>query len=390
MKILFVNSVCGIGSTGRIVTDLYDSAIEVDDNIECCIAYGRGNAPKEYNTYKIGGKLSKLNNYIHLAETRLFDNHGFSSRIATKRLVKFIQKYDPDVIHLHNLHGYYINIPILMGCLEELKCKVVWTLHDTWLFSGHTATLDINSNGVVKHVDYHIEKKQYPKSISFFDNRIRNLERKKQSISILNNLIIVTPSHWLKKALKNSYLSSFETMVIYNGIDLNVFNSQVIKKNRPDNKIKVLGIANIWVPTKGLSFFNKLAMDERFAISIIGDTDDQFVDKNIHKIGSVSSTEELAGYYSKHDVFFNPTTRDNFPTTNIEALACGTPVATFNTGGSSESINDKTGVVVNNQSVSGISEGISNAAKLNSKDCIERALLFSKNKMFETYFEIYK
>ncbi|WEG73797.1 glycosyltransferase [Vagococcus intermedius] len=386
MKILIVNTVCGVGSTGRICTDLYDRLTK-NKNISCCIAYGRGSADEKYNTYKIGGKTNVIS---HVLETRLLDNHGLSSRKATKNFIEFIRSYNPDVIHLHNLHGYYLNVKILFSFLKESGIKIIWTLHDTWGFSGHSATLGIKSNGFIEYdTEFKYEGKEYPETYCF-DRRQRNLKMKQSIFINVPNLVIVTPSKWLERGVKNSFLSIYNTQVIYNGINKNLLKPPL---NRKDNeRIRVLGVANIWVPSKGLNYFNELAdfdNNRTYEFVVVGDILDQKINKNIKHIKKVESLKILSELYGSADVFFNPTTKDNFPTTNIEALSCGTPVLTFDTGGSPEAIDSNTGMIINNYSIKNISDKIIECANLDRSECVKRSNKFRREEMVEQYSELY-
>src|SRR5690554_6445846 len=137
MKVLQVNSVCGIGSTGRIATDINNILIE--QGHESYIAYGRDLPKNCENAIRIG---TKIDNYTHVAKTRLLDKHGFGSIKATKEFINKVIDINPDIIHLHNIHGYYINIEILFDYLKEANKPVVWTLHDCWSFTGHCSNFD--------------------------------------------------------------------------------------------------------------------------------------------------------------------------------------------------------------------------------------------------------
>ena len=189
MKVLQINSVCGVGSTGRIATDLYK--VLEEQGHECVIAYGRGTAPEGIKTIKIG---TDFDNYMHVAKTRIFDKHGFGSTKATKEFIEKVKAYDPDVIHLHNIHGYYINIEILFNYLKEANKKVIWTLHDCWAFTGHCSHFDyIGCDKWKDECEKCPQKKEYPSSI-LKDNSNWNYEKKKQIFTSVNNMTIVTPS----------------------------------------------------------------------------------------------------------------------------------------------------------------------------------------------------
>jgi glycosyltransferase involved in cell wall biosynthesis len=348
MKILQINSVCGVGSTGRIVLDIHK--ILLSQGHERFIAYGRGNTRDITNTIRIG---SKFNNYMHAISTRLFDNHGFASKLATKKFIQRLQNINPDLIHIHNLHGYYLNIEILFNYLKLTKKPVIWTLHDCWAFTGHCAYFDyVGCNKWRTGCHTCPQSNEYPKSW-LIDNSKRNYAKKKELINSLDNLTIISPSNWLSELVKDSYLKKFPIKVINNGIDLEKFKpteSNFRENYELKDKFIILGVANIWNARKGLKYFmelsNKIREDE--ALVIVGLTKKQSknLPSNIVPILRTNSISELAEIYSSANVYFNPTLEDNFPTTNLESLACGTPVVTFETGGSTESVDCGSGYIV--------------------------------------------
>ncbi|HGF7723657.1 TPA: glycosyltransferase, partial [Enterococcus faecium] len=382
MRVLFINSVCGVGSTGRICTDLYD--VFQENGHQCCIAYGRGDAPEQYNTYKIGGRI---NNYIHVLETRLFDNHGFSSRRATTNFIKFIENYNPDIINIHNIHGYFLNIEILCEYLSRTKAKIIWTLHDGWLFSGHAAhpKLDTNGEPIFKK-GIQSQSREYPKS--YVNREKRNYYKKKTALLKIPAIQFITPSNWLSETAKMTYLKKYSFEVINNGIDLNSFYpdapSEISKK-----KI-ILGVSSFWNESKGLQIFNELVnlLDlDKYEIMLVGNIKEK-VNKKIKIIDKTDSVDELRKIYSSATYFVNPTFNDTFPTVNIEALACGTPVITFKTGGSPEIITKETGIVVEEKTSQALRDMIVSEPKFDFQNCVDRAKKFDKKSKFAKYKQI--
>ncbi|EEV58442.1 glycosyltransferase [Enterococcus faecium] len=382
MRVLFINSVCGVGSTGRICTDLYD--VFQENGHQCCIAYGRGDAPEQYNTYKIGGRI---NNYIHVLETRLFDNHGFSSRRATTNFIKFIENYNPDIINIHNIHGYFLNIEILCEYLSRTKAKIIWTLHDGWLFSGHAAhpKLDTNGEPIFKK-GIQSQCREYPKS--YVNREKRNYYKKKTALLKIPAIQFITPSNWLSETAKMTYLKKYSFEVINNGIDLNSFYpdapSEISKK-----KI-ILGVSSFWNESKGLQIFNELVnlLDlDKYEIMLVGNIKEK-VNKKIKIIDKTDSVDELRKIYSSATYFVNPTFNDTFPTVNIEALACGTPVITFKTGGSPEIITKETGIVVEEKTSQALRDMIVSEPKFDFQNCVDRAKKFDKKSKFAKYKQI--
>lgn len=337
-RILFINSVCN-GSTGTICKNLYKAAVE--EGHECCIAYGRGEVPEGFNTIKIGNKLDI---YLHVLKARLFDASGFGSKQATKEFIKEIDEFKPDIIHLHNIHGYYVNIEILFKYLKNHpEIKKIWTLHDCWAFTGHCAyyTYAKCDKWKTQCNDYCPNKNEYPKTI--FSKIESNFNRKRKIFCGVENMILVTPSKWLKGEVGKSYLKSYQTEVINNEINMNIFKyteSDIKKRYSIENKKILLGVASIWDKRKGLDTFIELSkqLDNNYQIVLIGLNNDQIkkLPDNIVGITRTENIEELVKWYSAADVFFNPTLEDNYPTVNLEAIACGTPVVTFDTGGSIE------------------------------------------------------
>lgn len=346
MKVLMINVVCGIRSTGRICTDLATALEEHGHEVK--IAYGRENVPIQYQKYAIRIS-SEFEVRLHAIKARLMDADGLGSKLATKRFIKWVEEYDPDVIHLHNLHGYYINVPILFEYILKYKKRVVWTLHDCWAFTGHSGTCDlVDCEKWTSGCGKCPLSKDYPKS--FVDYSKRNFNWKKKLFLQVENITFVTPSHWLEGLVKRSFLQNKSTVVIHNGIDITQFKplkNDFREVYGLEKKIILLGCASSWGKGKGLDDFVVLAkrLDNRFAIVLVGLTKLQ-IDKlpsNIVGIERTQSLKELANIYSSADLFLNLTYCDNFPTVNLEALSCGTPVITYNTGGSAECLKERNG-----------------------------------------------
>lgn len=348
MRILMINVVCGIRSTGRICTDLATELKNYGHEVK--IAYGRENVPEQFQSFaiKIGTDVDVK---IHGLKARLFDGCGFGSKKATEKFVEWIKEYNPDVIHLHNLHGYYINIEVLFSYLRTCGKKIIWTLHDCWAFTGHAAYCESVNCEKWKNGCYDCSKKfDYPASL--IDNCKKNWNMKKNIFIGIPNLQIVTPSQWLADILKNSFLSEYEVSVINNGIDTDVFKpteSDIKKKLGIKNKKIILGVAALWEQRKGLLDFYELAekIDDNYKIVLVGLSKKQIkkLPNKIIGIGRTNSVQELAELYSSADFYVNPTYEDNYPTTNLEAIACGTQVITYDTGGSPESAGNNAIVV---------------------------------------------
>lgn len=339
MKYLLINSVCGVGSTGRICQDIYQEQVALGN--DCLIAYGRGNAPANLKTYKICGKL---NNYIDALQSRIFDNAGFNSRIATKKLIKVIKAFHPDIIHLHNIHGYYINVELLFNYIKkEFKGKVIWTLHDCWAFTGHCSHFMYAKCDKWQAQCFKCPcKKEYPKA-SLFTRSKKNYQLKKEAFTGVKNLTIITPSHWLKEEVQKSFLKEYEVIAIHNKIDLSSFRhleSDFKKNYHLENKKVILGVASVWSKKKGLYDFIELSkmLSKEYQIVLVGITKKQqkVLPQNIIAIEKTNSKEELAKLYSAADVFLNLSYEENYPTVNLEAQACETKTIAYDVGGTKE------------------------------------------------------
>jgi len=399
-KLLQINATCTFGSTGMIASQIGNLARA--RGWDTYIAYGRNDHVSDAHTLQIG---SIANLAEHFVETRLLDNHGFASRIATYRFLKKVERIRPDIVHLHNIHGYYINVQMLMEHLAKNDIPTVWTFHDCWAFTGHCAHYD--AIGCTKWQDHCFEcpqKKAYP--TSFRDNSYNNYERKRRLFNLPRDLTIVPVSYWMGRQVRQSFLKDRKIKVIQNGIDLSVFHpmtscSDANIKERVKGKFVILGVSSIWFhgDWKGYDDFLKLSemIDDDTRIVMVGVNKKQLKElpDNIIGICRLANKEELAEIYSLADVFFNPTNSDNFPTTNLEVLACGTPVITYRTGGSVEAIDENTGIIVNKGDISGALKainGIKNGTIAFSPDsCRQRAVKnFDKNERFLDYISLYE
>lgn len=391
MKILEINTVCGKGSTGKIAVDMAEHAQKF--GYEVCIAYGRDKTSYP-NTYRVG--TSKDIN-IHVALSRVTDRQGCYSRQATIKLLKFMEEFQPNVVHLHNLHGYYINFELLFEYLREKGIPTIWTLHDCWSFTGHCVHFDWVGCDKWKHGCYECpQKRTYPSSY-ICDNSKRNYLEKRKTFSSLDNLTIITCSKWLERLVKESFLSNKKIQTIHNGIDLNKYHriedSDFRKKNRLENKIILLGVADGLDKQKGLYEYIKLAgrLSEEYKVVLVG------CDKNISReapnilaLSRTSNLEELLKIYSAADVFVNLTLSDNFPTVNLEALACGLPIITYNTGGSPESIDETCGIVIPQHDIDSVIENLWKARKMSREACLRRSKKFDKSVSFDKYIKLYE
>jgi len=341
MKYLFINSVAGVGSTGRIAADKCRELMK--EGHECVLAFGRNKANcDDVPTMQIGSPWTYK---LHGVRSRLLDDHGFGSRAATRRFLQWVKEYDPDVIWLHNVHGYYIHIGELFAYLKTCGKQIFWTLHDCWTFTGHCAYFDFAGCDKWKAGCHSCPQKgSYPASL-FLDNSKGNYENKKRLFTRIPNLTLITPSKWLAELLQESYLKEYPVEVVYNTINTEVFRPTP-GRFREDNGLQdskiVLGVASVWEERKGLRDFVKLAqmLPEGCRIVLVGVTEEEAksLPEAILALPRTNSAAQLAEIYTAADVFVNPTYEDNYPTVNLEARACGTRVVCYDTGGCRETL----------------------------------------------------
>ena len=393
MRVLMINVVCGIRSTGRICTDLA-TALETQ-GYEVKIAYGREAVPKQFQKYavKIGTNLDVK---LHALMARVVDGAGFGSKAITLKFIKWIEEYNPDIIHLHNIHGYYINIEVLFDYLKKSGKKVIWTLHDCWGFTGHTAYCDsVKCNRWIKGCFECPLLQEYP--TSFIDRSEQNWKKKKRILTGVPNMTIVTPSKWLGGLVKKSFLKEYPVEIINNGIDISKFypvKSDFRKKNNFANKYILLGVATSWDKNKGLMDYIKLAdlLGEEYKIILVGLTKEQIkqLPDNIMGIERTANIQELAEIYTVADLFLNLSYCENYPTVNIEAMACGTPVLTYRTGGSPEIVEDYGGIVVEQGDLMSVVESVRRQRKINVKSMVIDKDKFDTSMVISKYLKLYR
>ena len=395
MKILEVNTVFRYGSTGRIVADLKQTLIDRGNTVSAAI--GRNYEGNDQDVHIIGSRIQTI---LDVGVSRLFDNAGFGTTGPTRRLLELIDRIKPDILHLHNIHGYYINVRTLFEYLKKkTKVKVVWTLHDCWPITGHCTYFDYAHCNKWREKCYSCpQKKKYP-SCYLLDRSTHNYLVKKSLFSGLGErLVIVTPSNWLAKIIKESFLGNYRIEVIHNGIDVDNFKPHQSKLreqyNIKEQKV-LLAIASIWGERKGLNEYYKMSklLSEDYKLVMIGVSDKQLamLPNNIIGIKRTNSVEELAQWYSTADVLLNLSLEDNFPTINIEALACGTPILAYDTGGSAEAFDTQSGVCVAKGDLQAVVDTLfqGNIFLLSRDYCIQRSRLFDKRLCYRKYEELF-
>lgn len=392
MKIVQINTVCGSGSTGKICVAV--SQLLTQKNIENYVLYASGKSEYPLGIRYMTNKEVKW----QALRSRILGNYGFNSKRATKRLLKELDKIQPDIIHLHNLHGHNVHLGMLCTYLKEKKIKVFWTFHDCWAFTGYCPHYDMI--GCDQWKKDGCKKCPQKRRTSWFLDRSQYLFEQKKKLFTDLDMTIITPSQWLEEQVKQSFLAKCEVQVINNGIDLSVFyprESDFRQKYHLEDKYIVLGVAHIWCVQKGLDVFIELSkrLDARFQIVLVGTDDkvDKQLPENIISIHRTNNQAELAEIYSAADVFVNPTREEVLGLTNIEALACGTPVITFKTGGSVECVDETCGDVVEKNHVHALEERIviiCGEKAYSAESCLCKAKNFDKKDKFLGCIRLYE
>lgn len=352
MKVLFINAVCGVGSTGNICVELAQEFEKEGHEVK--IAYSREQVPKQYKKYAVRiGNIIDV--YWHALMTRLFDCRGYFHKRATTKFLKWSDEYNPDILWIHNIHDYVINFEMLFDWIKRRpNMQVKWTQHDCWAFTGgcmHYVTKSCNQwiTGC-ESCPKEGKKKIFP--LKHKEKEI--YKRNKEIYSSLEKIEIIVPSNWMFEQVKKSILKKYAVIVKRNIIDFSIFKPRISNFRSVygiDNKFIILGVANVWSEYKGLADFCKLSKlidSKKYQIVLVGLSKKQIkeIPSNIIAIKHTDSQEQLAEIYTMADIFFNPTYADTYPTVNLEAEACGTRVITYNTGGSPETIKRKDSIVI--------------------------------------------
>ena len=384
MRVAFINTVCGKGSTGRICTVLAEHLLSKGH--EVLLVHGRGDCPDSLSAYSYRME-NELSLYSKVLEARLRDNDGFLASMATKKMLSAMDSFSPDIVHLHNLHGYYIDIRMLFEHLNRSGRKVIWTFHDCWPFTGHCVHMISGCSQWMNECRKCPCKSAYPKSV-LLERAQRNFSAKRELYAHFPSLTVVTPCHWLKRLMRQSMLSDLPTHVIHNGIDTTVFHrteSEFRQKYGLEKRFILIGVAPYWTDTKGFRDFIQLSelLSPEQVIVLVGLTEAQRrgLPPNILGLGRTADRKELAGLYSTSDVLLNLSHYDTFPTVNLEAQACGIPVITYNTGGSVESVPAEN--VVSPGDFSAIIERIRHPLQVSRLD-------FSEQTMADQYLSLYR
>lgn len=392
MKIVQINATCGKGSTGKICVEI--SKLLADKSIENYIIYSGKQC--EYPFGYLCGGTKELK--FQALRSHLFGLYGFNSKWLTKRMLNKLDEIKPDVVHLHNIHGHNCHIEMLLDYLREHHIKTFWTFHDCWAFTAYCPHFTLVGCDKWKNGCHNCP--QYKDYSFFFDRSARLYEKKKKASEGLD-LTIITPSQWLAGLVKQSFFKNYPIKVINNGIDLEIFKptpSKFREKHEiPNDKYIVLGVAFGWGKRKGLDVFIELSKrldKEKYQIVLVGTDEkiDNQLPSNIISIHRTQNQKELAEIYTAADVFVNPTREEVFGLVNVEALACGTPGVTFNTGGSPECYDVTCGAVVPFDNVNAMEKEIIRICEdkpFRAADCVEYAKNFDVQKKYSEYLKLY-
>jgi putative colanic acid biosynthesis glycosyltransferase len=398
MNVLQVNTVYPGGSTGRIVAEIAEYTAS-QPNGHAYVAFGIGEpAMRESLTaIRIGNPWERK---AHAAIRKLFDAEGYGSWFATGRLIRFCKGNAIDVVHLHNLHGCYLHLKRWFRYLRKSNHPVVWTLHDCWPLTGHCAHFEYASCGKWQlRCGRCPEQRSYPRCIGL-DGSKRNHRLKRKLFSSLKNLTLVTPCNWLRDIVLQSYLQDVPVRVIYNGVDSDAFRptaSDLRMQYGFEGKRVLFAAASVWTDRKGLLELTKLSqmLNASYRIVIAGLTGEQIaaLPGNVIGLNKIESQPLLRAWYTAADCFVNPTLEDTMPLVNLEALACGTPVAAFRTGGCPEAIAEGCGLVVEKDDVRGLAEAVRRICESGvdfTEACLAQARRFSMENTVRAYTELYR
>jgi len=390
MKVVQLNATCGSGSTGKICVAV--SELLTEHGIENYILYTQGDSDFPVGIKYASEKYKK----IQALKSRVLGNYGFNSRSATKNLIRHLEMIRPDIVHIHNIHGHDCDMDMLFRYFKEKRTKLFWTFHDCWAFTAYCPHFSMVGCDRWQSGCHGCPQ---AKRFSWFFERSKELFRRKEELFLGLDLTIITPSQWLADLVKESFLKDYPVKVINNGIDLSIFKptpSDFSTKCRCEDKFVLLGVAFDWGIRKGLDVFVELAkrLDNRYQIVLVGTNtkiDEQLPD-NIISIHRTQNQRELAAIYTAADLFVNPTREENYPTVNMEAISCGTPVITFKTGGSPEIVDEGTGVVVDCDEIDKLVGAIVASAENREawrETCLKCRTLFEQTVCFQKYLDLY-
>lgn len=401
--LLQINTCNNVFSTGKIASDIGELAMQ-NGWISIIVSSKNGGYSHSNNASLFIGH--KISTYFHALETRILDNHslGFSSKKSSRQLIGIIEKNKPDIIHLHIIHGYYLNLPILFDYLASKDIPIVWTIHSCWEFTGHCAFFDrVGCNKWETGCSNCPQLKEYPTSW-LCDRSSKNYVEKKSIFTSLKNVTLVPVSYWLGGLLHKSFLKGYKIIPIYNGLDVDKFkpiadSANVKRRFVDENKFLAIGVASTWEERKNLADYIKLSksLTKDYQIMLIGLSKKQIkkLPKSIIGLRRTTDFSELVGLYSAADVVLNLSLEETFGLTTVEGFACGTPSIVYNKTASPELVTPETGFVVEAGDIDGIVKSMEEIRERGkgyySEACRNRAVeKFDKNKNFQQYIDLYE
>lgn len=402
MRVLQLNTFYGFGSTGRVTYDL--KQVMEDVGIESYVAFGFGYEPKLDEVSTVYRIETDRELFISKLWTKITGHHGFNNKKETRKLLTWIDKVKPDIIHMHNIHNHYVNIRLLLEYIAVRQIPCILTMHDCWTFTGHCAHFDYLGCEKWREKCHHCPHlRSYPKTFALIDPSPWNYEHKRKLFEPLN-ITFVSPSQWLCNLQRQSFLKEKSCVVINNGVDTSVFHpieNDTRTQYGIGNRKMILAVAARLAPLKGRDYFLQLPSmlndDEVLVLVGLGKGQTELLPKTDKIIGiqQTKMADELVGLYSEADVFINPTLEDNFPTTNLESLACGTPIVTFKTGGSWECIDATTGIAVSKgdieELINAIRKVLTKGKNYYKCSCVMKAReKYNKDIQYRKYVELYK
>ena len=391
MKVVQINATCGIGSTGKICVGI--SELLTKANIENYILYS-----SRSNGYPLGISCSD-DRYIktQALKAKLLGNYGFQSRKATRNILSELERIQPDVVHLHNIHGHDCHLGMLFDYFRKYHIRLIWTFHDCWAFTGYCPHFTMANCDRWRHGCGNCPQRR---DYSWLFDRSAELFAAKKRLLQERNLMIATPSQWLADLVQQSFLKEYPVRVIPNGIDLAVFRpieSDFRRNYGLEDKKIVLGVSFGWDVRKGLDVFIEMArcLPDDYRIVLVGTNaeTDRYLPSNVISVHRTQNQKELAEIYSAADVLVNPTREENYPTVNMEAIACGTPVVTFRTGGSPEMLDSTCGAVVARDDPDALEQEIIRVCEdrpFPKDQCIAKAQEFDQKQRLKEYLQLYE
>ena len=384
-RIAFINAT-SYGSTGNIILDIING-YQGEARLFCF-------RTKVDNPKVTKISINKLSDTCSHVLSRIDGKDGFHYHALAKKLIKELEAFKPDIIHIHNLHGYYLNIELLINYINKNHIKIIYTFHDLWSLTGRCAV----PGNCKKYLEgcKGCKINNYPYTLLHLEDKI--YQKKIPLLSSIEDMTIISPCEYNLTFIKETYLNKYPMKVINNGIDLDVFkhvDSDIREKyNIAKDTIILLTVANPFSIHKGVEYLNEIAskLDKDYLIIAIGDVEKGITLNPLIKHIPHISREELIKFYSAADLFINTTMSDTYPTVDMEAISCLLPVISFDTGGTREIVTPDVGVLLPQKDVDGMLKEIEKACRnpLKRENLLKRREDFAKSLMVNKYIELYK